>query len=167
MDPRPFYPWIVFVHVAAAFVFVLAHGVSVFASYRIRRDRDPNRTGVLLELSLTSLYVAYPGLAVLLLAGIVAGVVGGHFARLWIWLALAILLGVAVAMYLLATRYYARVRSAVELPSGMNQKEAPPPAPATPEELERLLDSRRPDVIAAVGAARLLAIIWLMLVKPF
>jgi hypothetical protein len=37
----------------------------------------------------------------------------------------------------------------------------------TREELDRLLDTRRPDAIAAVGISGLVAILFLMVVKPF
>ena len=44
------YPWVVFVHVAAAFLFVMGHGASMWASDQIRKERDPERIKVLLEL---------------------------------------------------------------------------------------------------------------------
>ena len=39
------YPWVVFVHVAAAFLFVMGHGASMWTSDQIRRERDPARIG--------------------------------------------------------------------------------------------------------------------------
>ncbi|HEV8054842.1 MAG: hypothetical protein H0X16_12695 [Chloroflexi bacterium] len=94
-----FYPWIVFLHVAASFGFFMGHGVSMFASEQIRRERDPARIRAFLDLSRSSLVVVYVSLVVLLLAGIAAGLIGGHFARLWVWLSLGILAVVIVAMY--------------------------------------------------------------------
>src|SRR4029079_7049166 len=46
-----FYPWVVFIHVAAAFLFVMGHGASMWTSDQIRRERDPVRIRALLELS--------------------------------------------------------------------------------------------------------------------
>ena len=167
MDLAALYAWIVFVHVAAAFTFVIGHGTSAWASDQIRRERDPERIRALLELSGRSLGFVYGALLVLLVSGIVAGLIGGHFSRWWIWLSLAILLGTIVAMYLLASRYYARVRNAVGLPSYLDKKGASPPAPAAPAELDALLRTSRPDVIGLVGFGALLVLIWLMMFQPF
>ena len=51
MDLTPYLPWIVFIHIVAAFGFVLSHGVSAFVAFRIRAERDPARIGALLDLS--------------------------------------------------------------------------------------------------------------------
>jgi hypothetical protein len=161
------YPWVVFVHVAAAFLFFMGHGVSMWVSDQVRRERDPVRIRALLELSSMSLGLVYGSLVALLVAGIVAGVMGGHFARLWIWAAIVVLVVTLVLMYALASRYYGRVREAVGIRSYMTPKEAPDPVPASPEELAALLDSRRPDVIGLVGIVALLILLWLMMFKPF
>jgi hypothetical protein len=42
-----------------------------------------------------------------------------------------------------------------------------PGPPASEEEVARLLASSRPFTVAAIGGAGLLAIIWLMIFKPF
>ena len=41
------YPWIVFVHIAAAFLFVMGHGASMWASDQIRHERDAVRIAAL------------------------------------------------------------------------------------------------------------------------
>ncbi|MFL5777203.1 MAG: hypothetical protein ACJ76W_13090, partial [Chloroflexota bacterium] len=107
------YPWIVFVHVAAAFLFVMGHGASMWASDQIRKERDPDRIKVLLDMSSRSLGMVYGGLGVLLIAGIIAGIMGNHFGRLWIWLAIGVLVLIIVLMYALASSYYGKVREAV------------------------------------------------------
>ena len=167
MDLGALYPWIVFIHVAAAFGFAISHGVSVFASFRVRREREPERIRALLDLSLTGISFVYLSLLVLLIAGIAAGILGGHFGRLWIWVSLALLIGMIVTMYALASRYYAQVRHAVGLVSPFDKKGTPPPEPVSAPELDRLLDSSRPFAIAIVGLGGLLLILWLMLFKPF
>lgn len=161
------YPWVVFLHIAGAFVFAIAHGVSGFVAFNVRAQRDPERIKVLLETSSFSLGAMYVGLLALLIGGIAAGIMGGHFARGWIWAALILLVAITVAMYVLASRFYAQVRSAVGLASMNDQKGAPPPAPLGPAELAALLDNRRPEVLVTIGGVGLLLIIWLMVVKPF
>ena len=113
----------------------------------------------------------YAGLGILLLAGITAGMVGGWFGRGWIWASLGILVLVVGAMYGLASRYYGELRLAVGASwqrgaAGRSATGTPRPT-LTREELDRFLDTRRPDAIAAVGIVGLVAIVFLIVVKPF
>jgi hypothetical protein len=164
------YPWIVFVHVAAAFSFVLAHGVAVFIGFRIRQERDRARIAALLDLSKASLPLVYGSLLVLIVAGLTAGAIGGWLGRLWIWTAIGVLLGMAVVMALIATPHYQRIRQLVG--ASISSREArslkPLPKPeSVVEELTARLRSRRPELLAAIGGGGLLTVIWLMMVKPF
>lgn len=161
------YPWVVFVHVAAAFLFFMGHGASMWVSDQIRRERDPARIKVLLELSSRSLGLVYGSLLALLVAGIAAGIMGSHFGRGWIWAAIVVLIAILVLMYALASRYYGRIREAVGMRSYQTPKDAPDPTPVSDAELIALVDSRRPDVIGLVGVIGLLVLVWLMMFKPF
>ena len=161
------YPWVVFVHVAAAFLFVMGHGASMWVSDQIRHEREVTRIRALLEMSSRSLGLVYGSLLTLLVAGIAAGIMGGHFSRGWIWAAIVVLVAIIVLMYGLASRYYARVREAVGLRSYGYPKDAPDPIPVSADELAALVDTRRADVIGLVGVIGLLVLLWLMLFKPF
>jgi hypothetical protein len=158
------YPWLVFLHITGAFVFVMAHGVSAIVAFRLRAERDPVRMTALMELSSTSISVMYIGLLTLLIAGIIAALNRNWFSQGWPWAAIVVLVVVAVAMYVLASRYYAGIREALGLAS-MNNKEPGPARPA--DEIVRMLDTRRPEQIAVVGFVGLLIILWLMIFKPF
>jgi hypothetical protein len=163
---RGMYEIVVFLHVLGAFAFVLAHGVSMITSFRLRSERDPTRQAALLELSGTGIGLMYIGLGLLLLAGIVAGFMGGHWGRLWIWAALGILVLVIAVMYVVATPFYGRMRAAAGVP-GTEQTAAKLSPPATPPDLEQLATSNRPMLLAVVGGLGLAVIVWLMLFKPF
>jgi len=159
------YPWVVFVHVLAAFLFILGHGASAFVSYRIRAERDPTRIAAMLDLSSSTIGLMYGSLGLLLLAGIAAGIMGDWFSKGWIWLAIGVLFAVTMLMYMVATRYYVTVRRALGQVRPGSRDPAPEPLPTA--QLLELLDSRRPDAIAAIGAVGLVIIVWLMVLKPF
>lgn len=161
------YPWVVFVHVGGAFTFVLGHGASAMASLRLRAEREPERVRALLDLSSGSLTIAYIGLFLLLVAGVVAGFAGGWWGRLWIWTSLVLLVLIAVAMYPLGSQYYAKVRHAVGMRTYQDKKDDPEPMPGSPAELDALLTGSRPGLLAAIGGIGLLVILWLMMFKPF
>jgi hypothetical protein len=159
------YPWVVLVHVIAAFLFILAHGASAIVSFRLRAERDPTRILALLDLSASTIGPMYGTLGLLLLAGIAAGIMGNWFSKGWIWLALGIFVVITVLMYVVATTYYVGVRRALGQVRPGSKEPAPQPLPT--EQLLALLDSRRPDAIAAIGVIGLVVILWLMEFKPF
>lgn len=159
------YRWLVFVHVLAAFAFVLAHGTSAFVAFRLRQERDRARLAALLDLSGAGLGIMYAALLVLVLAGIAAGVAGHWFAQGWIWAALALLLAVGAAMGGYAGPYYRRLRAALGMPTPDRRPAAA--KPATPAELDALLRAGRPGRIATIGGVGLVVLLWLMFFKPF
>jgi hypothetical protein len=161
------YPWLVFTHIAGAFVFVLAHGVSAWASLQIDREHEPARIRALLELMSSSLAGAYVGLLLLLVAGIWAGISGGHFGRGWIWAALGLLIVIAVVMYAIGTRYYGTLRTAVGLRTMQTPKDAPDPVAVGQAELDAILARSPSRALAGIGYGGLGLILLLMVLKPF
>lgn len=149
------YRWWKLVHLVGAFGFVLAHGVSAGVAMRLRRERQPDRVRALLDLSAASRGLFYGSTVVLLVGGIVTGFLGHWWGQGWIWASLGLLVVLMGAAAGLAVPYYRRVRAAVADPR--------PDA----GELDRLLSSPRPLVIAWVGAGGLLVLLWLMTLKPF
>jgi hypothetical protein len=160
------YALVVLLHVLGAFAFVAAHGVSMVVSFRLRGERDPVRQSSLLELSGMSVGIMYIGLALLLVAGIVAGFMGDYWGQVWIWAALGTLVVVIAVMYIVATPFYGRMRAAAGVP-GSEQMATRLKPPATPADLDALATSNRPMLLAAVGGIGLVVIVWLMVAKPF
>ena len=158
--------WLVLAHVLGAFFFVAAHGVSMIASFRMRSAPSRERQLELLQLSGTSVNVAYIGLLILLAAGIAAGFTGNWWGNGWIWTAIVLMVVILAVMYSVATPFYGRMRAAAGLP-GYADRAASFKPPATPDDLDQLARSNRPMWLAVVGGVGLIAIIYLMIVKPF
>ena len=161
------YPWLVLLHIVGAFLFVVAHGASVWAAAQIRRETHAARIAALLDLSRISLTTAYVGLLLLLVGGIWAGIVGNWFGRLWIWAALVLLVATAVGMYAIATPHFAALRQAVGQRTMRWPKDAPDPTPLPDADLAALAARTPFGAIAGVGFGGLVVILWLMVVKPF
>jgi hypothetical protein len=169
VDLSPYQPWFVFIHVAAAFAFIAAHGISMGVFFKLRRERDRAKLTTLLEFSgysMTTLYIAF---LILLIGGIVAGIVGGWWTngQLWLWASLGLLVVIVGLMYGLMTTHYGKTRQALGIPTMNDQKKGIVPEPASDAELDSLLSSSRPTIGAVIGIAGLFVIIWLMVVKPF
>lgn len=154
------YQWWVFLHIAGAFVFLVAHGVSMGVSLQLRQERDPRRIMALLDVSSTSISGLYVGLVLLLTGGVVAGFVGDWWGQGWIWVALGTLVVVMILMYALASNYYKRLRLIVGAMAEGSEA-------VSEERLAELLSGPRPVILAVTGFGGLLFILYLMLFKPF
>jgi hypothetical protein len=167
MDLASPHAWLVFLHVLGAFVFAAGHGVSVAVAYAIRGTREPSRLRSLLDLSAWSLNLAGVGLIVLLVSGIIVGIGGGWFGRWWIWVSLLLFVVVSVLMTPLGVMWFGKIRRALGIRTREMKATDPDPVPASPEELDALLKSNRPELLALVGGGGFAVILWLMMFKPF
>jgi uncharacterized membrane protein len=148
-----------FAHLAGVFGFLLAHGVSVNVAFRIRKERDRVKIKDLIALSGSSVRLMYISLGLLLLGAFAMTFQVHLWGALWIRLSLGILIATVIFMIGMASPYYRRVSEAVELrPSGVPRK--------SDEELEAILKSPVPMIVAGVGFAALLVILYLMIFKP-
>jgi hypothetical protein len=160
------YPWVVLLHIIGAFLFAASHGVAIWMSIQIAHERDRTRIAALLDLSATSLAGLYVGLLLLLIGGIWAGIIGGWFGHLWIWLALGLLILITVVMYLVATPYFRSLRAALGIKSQYGPKDAPEPVPAPDAEVLAIAARSPIAILSSVGAGGIAIILFLMVVKP-
>ncbi|MCC6618325.1 MAG: DUF2269 family protein [Chloroflexi bacterium] len=154
------YPWIVFLHVAGVFGFLITHGTSVAVMLVLRTERKRERIGALVELSAASMTGFYASILLLLGAGILAGFIGNWWRMGWIWISLGLFIVIAGAMYPLGSNYFRRIRTIV----GMRPSGAPM---VSDEEIDEILGSGRPLLLTLVGFGGLSVILWLMVLKPF
>jgi hypothetical protein len=156
-----------YLHIAATFAFLLAHGASSSAAYALRGERNPERIRALLEMSGSSYKVMYPSLLVLLFSGIVAGFQGRWWRYGWIWTSLVLLIAIVVAMSVLGSRIFGEARKASGLPYFEKNKTQPPLEPRPQEEVEAILKRASPHLLTLIGFGGILVIAWLMMFKPF
>lgn len=151
--------WWVFLHIAGAFGFLMAHGVSAYVTLRLPKERDPTRVSQLLELSASSVGFMWNSIGLLLIGGIAAGFTGHFWGQGWIWAAIVVLVVVMAAMYAMGTTWAKRLRTISSAMVGGTEAVSRP-------QFEEILRSKRPYTIAAIGFVGLLAILWLMIFKP-
>lgn len=153
-----FYPHFMLVHIVGVLAFSLAHGVSAGVALRLRKERDPARIDVLLQLSSVAIRWMYVGLVVLLAGGIVTGFIVNAWNRTWIWVSIGTLVLLIALMYAIATPYYQRVRKVLSMRMGSE---------SAGEDIASVMSSSRPIVLALIGYAGLFFIAYLMVFKPF
>lgn len=153
------YQWWKFVHLVGVFGFLLAHGVSVAVTFRLRNERDPARINALLQLSGSTIKAFYVSLAVLFLGCFATAAVGDLWSEAWMWTALAVLILASAAMYAMARPFYRRVGLVARALEGGSEA-------VTDQQFTAILRSRRPWTIAWVGFGSLVIILYLMVLKP-
>jgi hypothetical protein len=131
--------------------------VSAFVSFRVRAQREPDEVAATLELSRIAIGPMYVGLLLLGIGGLGAAWIGNLLTEPWVLASIGVLLVVLVVMYAVATPYYMKMRQALA-------PDAQPPI--TADDLARMLDTRRPEILLAVGSIGLLVLIWLMVLRP-
>jgi plastocyanin len=149
----------VFVHLVGVFGFLLAHGVSVSVTFKLRQERDPAHINALLQLSGSSIQAFYISLVVLLIGGFGAVTVGHLWSKAWIWSAIAVLVIASLAMYRMARPFYRRVGFVARAIEGGTEA-------VTDQQFAEILQSRRPWTIVGVGFGALVIILYLMVFKP-
>jgi hypothetical protein len=150
-----------FLHVAGVALFLLFHGVQMWAMFALApafpdRERIFDRA----EQSRMASLPMYVSLGVLVVFGVLAGVSGSFFSDgWWLWGAIVLLLVIWGAMSGLAGPHMRKVREATT-------RWADGSYPVSDADLEAMLRGPRPRVIAGIGVVGLLAILYLMVVKP-
>jgi uncharacterized membrane protein len=155
-----FYSWFVVAHLVGLVLFAISHGASAFMSFRVRSERDPAVVEALLKVGGMAVGPMYIGLLLLVVGGLGAAAGGNLWGQPWIIASIVILVVVLVVMWAVASPYYMGLRKALEDrgPDGRPTME--------PAALAVMLDTRRPEILALVGTAGLVLLVWLMVIKP-
>ena len=161
------YQWIVFLHILGSIIFFVAHGASMVMAFQLRREQKSERIRALLDLSSAAVPAAYLGLLALLIAGIVAGIMGNWFSRGWIWASLALMVVLFFGMHGYAAAYYVPIRRAVGLPHRDRHGEYPAAPAASDAEVAAVVQRSNPLLLCGVSFALVAIILWLMVLKPF
>jgi len=147
---------LMFGHVLGALLFAGGHGISVVMAFLLPKEPDGARASAYLHLSYLLVYPMQAGLGLLIGSGVALGFLGNWWGRLWIWLALDLLLATMAWMFAMSLGNYHVVRDRL-VETG--------PA-AWDEEARALVTVRRAVIMAIVGTGSLLAILALMVFKP-
>ena len=143
------YAWLKFLHLMGLAIFLFGHGVAAGNALALRARPAAAVSRALLNLSIRSYALTYPGLLILIVTGVWMGFLGSFWRSGWIWTAVAILVVLFVVMGALSVPYH-QARDAKD--DGV---------------LDSTLGQARPIAISLVGAIALLALIFLMVFKPW
>jgi len=152
--------WLLFLHIASVLALLGTHGVSMVVLYGIRKERDRDRIMAMVQLSGRTTIPMYVSTLAIVLFGSLLAFKEHLWGETWLWVSIGILVAVIALMNVVAKPYFAKVKEACQLrPSGVPR--------ISDEELGDVLTSPRAHLISAIGVLGLLAILYLMIFKPF
>ena len=152
------YDWLVSLHLVGFAIFLVAHAIGMWASFRIRNERDRAVIAALLGLSVRGSQVMYIGLLLLLIGGFGAGATAGLLLAPWMIASYVTLVVVFVLMSAIAGMFYHPLRAALD---GTDRV-----ARLSDDELVARLQNRRPELLAAISGTGIVLLVVLMTVKP-
>jgi hypothetical protein len=155
--------WLLFLHVASVLAFLLGHGVQVGVMWRQRQEADPRRNLALFEVLPSSLPLRILGAGVVF-SGLLLTAAMSLWGRAWIWLSIVALAAIWVVMWRYGGQYYNALETA-----GARTIEAEGTADAQSARAawDRARLGPEPAILTIVGLGGLLAILWLMMFRPF
>jgi len=160
------YSFIVFLHVLSAFVFLIAHGVSIVVFFLMRRQPSVERTHILMSLRKAAKPAMMIAFLVMILAGLAAAFMGRWWGRGWPWASVGVMLFIFVMMGLLGREYFERIRKLIE-PASKRASQTVAAVALHTQELTPVLRQSHPRLLASIGIGGLAAILYLMIYKPF
>lgn len=154
------YRFLVFIHVSSAFLFMLAHGATAAVMFKLRDERNLDQIGSLLGLRKWAEMPFTVSSTLMFLSGVALAFVGGWWRAGWIWASLGLFLVITLVMSFFGRMYLERVLALLEAPDAAAENPAQP-------DIEAVLSSGRPMFLALFGIGGFLAIVYLMMYKPF
>jgi hypothetical protein len=161
------YEAIVLIHVVAILVFAGAHLVSGVAMFQARSEGDRGRLTAVLGRSSQALIVAVIALLVALITGVVLAFMGELWGRLWIWASIGLIVVVGGLMTPMATIPMNQLRGALGMQVGKPKEAEAAPVPHDDATVAAARAKLRPEMVVVIGVVGYLAIVWLMMSKPF
>ena len=159
--------WIKFIHVLAGFMFLLGHGASVFVAFQLKKTKDLERMKTLMDVSAAGWPTMMLSLLVLLLAGIISGFLVGAWGRLWIWVALVLLVAITAWMFSLGGTVYHPLRKMLGMDYMIQGNPQPVEKQRPQKEILDFVAATKPHAMTVIGLGGYALIIWLMIFKPF
>lgn len=157
------YTWVVYLHVAVIFLFLIQHAVEIWVSFKLRAQDEPEGVyatyAFLPDNNTRNLRITY---LLTIATGITAGFLSTWWKNGWMWTALGIMVVIWGVMSFVAPKYLDTVDAITEEAMKKRDDES-----ALDKFKSDLKSRREPDILIATSAIGGFIILWLMMFKPF
>lgn len=162
-----FYSIIVILHIIFVFGFLLAHSISVWMAFALKKERDIQKIHTSLNRSAASYPVMLTTLFAFFISGIIAGFQGGWWKTGWIWVSIVLLIAIVVLMMAFGGGLYGEARREAGIRYNLKGKWYPPEPAKSDGEVLAILAKTNPILLTIIGFGGFVVIGWLMTAKPF
>lgn len=157
------YAWVVYLHVAVIFVFLIQHAVEIFVTYKLREQDEPDGIGTtyffMLNNNTRNLRITY---SLIIVTGAIAGFISPWWKQGWMWVALGIMILIWIVMRRVGSNYLNAVDAITE--RAIQNKDEP----SALEKFRNDLKARsEPEIMTITAVIGISIILWLMMFKPF
>jgi len=157
------YNWVVFLHVAVIFIFLIQHAAEIFVTFKLREQKEPEGIfatySFLLNNNSRNLRITY---SLIIITGAVAGFMSPWWKLGWMWTAL----GVMVILWIVMNRWGGNYLTAVDAITEQALKNKDDESVI--QKFRQDLKSRRePEIMTITSVIGMFIILWLMMFKPF
>jgi hypothetical protein len=156
------YRWLLFIHIGAVLVFMLAHGVHVAVTWKKRWVADPATNLTLFE-ALTNSLPLRAAMAAMIVSGLLLTAALNLWSQPWIWLSLAILAAIWLTMWRWGGEFYNLIQETAE--RAIATVGTPGEATARAE-FDRARFSWLVPAMTVVGIGGVALVLWLMIFRP-
>jgi hypothetical protein len=157
------YLWIVFLHVAMIFIFLIQHAAEIWVSFKLREQKEPEGIfatyAFMPNNNVRNLRITY---LLIILTGMTAGFLTTLWRQGWMWTALGVMIIIWIVMRRVSDIYLYAVDAIAE--AALRNREDPSTAAKFISDLKA---RREPEILSAVSGIGGLIILWLMMFKPF
>ena len=157
------YNWIVFLHVAVIFIFLVQHAAEIIVTFKLREQKEPE--GVFATYAFMpnnnsrNLRITY---SLIIVTGAVAGFMVPWWRQGWMWSALGVLIVIWAVMSRIGSQYLYAVDAITDRALKHGDDES-----ALDKFRSELKARREPEIMTVTSVIGMLIILWLMMFKPF
>ena len=157
------YNWVVYLHVAVIFIFLVQHAAEILVTFKLRQQSDPERVFATFDFMPNNntryLRITY---LLIMLTGMTAGFISTWWRQGWMWTALGIMVLLWIVMRRFGTGYLTAVNQ-ITTEALKNKDDA-----SAIEQFRNQLKARgEPEIMVITVVIGGGIILWLMMFKPY
>lgn len=157
------YNWVVYLHVAVIFIFLIQHAAEILVTFKLREQKEPEGVfttyAFMLDNNSRNLRITY---SLIIVTGMAAGFISTWWRQGWMWTALGVMIVIWIIMSRVGSNYLYAVDAITD--HALKNKDD---TSAIDKFRSDLKARREPEIMTITSVIGGAIILWLMMFKPF
>lgn len=157
------YNWVVYLHVAVIFIFLIQHAAEILVTFKLRQQKEPEGVfttyAFMLDNNSRNLRITY---SLIIVTGMAAGFISTWWRQGWMWTALGVMIVIWIIMSRVGSNYLYAVDAITD--HALKNKDD---ISAIDKFRSDLKARREPEIMTITSVIGGAIILWLMMFKPF